>query len=171
MDVPQSWLARPSESVHDLDNIQLSSLGESEQKAGVEAVFSLDYLVIEGHARDAVSRAPPRGLQLQLTSDSKPVADTQVVANLGYFQLKAKPGVFQLEIRPGRGPEIFQMTSAGNEGWDSPSVEKAGANITVASFEGITLYPTFQRREGMENADVLAEAPEDSSFFGNFASK
>lgn len=171
MDVPQSWLARPSESVHDLDNIQLSSLGESEQATGVEAIFRLDYLVIEGHARDAATRAAPRGLQLQLTSESKTVADTQVVANLGYFQLKAKPGVFQLEIRPGRGQEIFGMTSAGNEGWDSPSVEKAGANITVASFEGITLYPTFHRLEGMENADVLAEVPEESSFFGNLANK
>ncbi|KAG8997541.1 hypothetical protein FRB90_012486, partial [Tulasnella sp. 427] len=171
MDVPQSWLARPSESVHDLDNVQLSSLGESEQETGVEALFRLDYLVIEGHARDAQTRAPPRGLQLQLSSDSKPVADTQVVANLGYFQLKAKPGVFQLEIRQGRGQEIFEMLSAGNEGWDSPSVEAAGADITVASFEGITLYPTFQRREGMENADVLAEAPGDHGFFGNIASK
>ena len=171
MDVPQSWLVRPHESLHDLDNIQLSALGGSEVTSGVNAVFSLDYLVVEGHARDVVSSAPPRGLQLQMTSASIPVADTQVVANLGYFQLKAKPGVFQLEIRPGRGEEIFEMTSAGNEGFASPSVEEAGVDVTVTDFEGITLYPVFRRKEGMENEDVLASETEETSFFGNLANK
>lgn len=165
MDVPQSWLVRPKESVHDLDNIQLQGTDS------VDAVFSLDYLVIEGHARDVVTKAPPRGLQLQLTSESVPIADTMVVANLGYFQLKAKPGVFQLEIRPGRGQEIFEMVSAGNEGWESPSVQDAGADVTITAFEGVTLYPVFQRREGKENEDVLAEPEEGSGFFRDFASK
>ncbi|KAG9010570.1 hypothetical protein FRB93_003838 [Tulasnella sp. JGI-2019a] len=172
MDVPRSWLVRPRESLHDLDNIQLGTLSESERAAGVEAVFSLDYLVIEGHAQDSVTKAPPRGLQLQLSSYAVPIADTQVVANLGYFQLRAAPGVFQLEIRPGRGREIYEMVSAGNQGYDSPSVEEVGADITVTSFEGVTLYPVFKRLEGMENADVLQEAEQPSAgVFENFASK
>lgn len=164
MDVPQSWLVRPQESVHDLDNIQLA--GEERIQAG----FSLDYLVIEGHARDRVNAAP-RGLQLQLTSEGAPVADTLVVANLGYFQLKSKPGVYELEIRPGRGREIFEMTSAGNQGWESPSVDEAGVAITITSFEGITLYPTFKRKEGMDNEDVLASGDEGSGIFGNIADR
>lgn len=173
MDVPQSWLVRPRESLHDLDNIQLNSLSGSERTTGVEAIFSLDYLVVEGHAQDLVTKQPPRGLQLQLSSHSVPVADTQVVANLGYFQLRAAPGVFQLEIRPGRGQEIYDMTSAGNQGWGSPSVEEVGADITVASFEGVTLFPMFQRKEGMENADVLTAAAEeeDTTLLGNIANK
>lgn len=173
MDVSQSWLVRPRESLHDLDNIQLSALHGTERATGVEAVFSLDYLVIEGHAQDDVTKSPPRGLQLQLSSHSVPVADTQVVANLGYFQLRATPGVYELEIRPGRGRDIYEMTSAGNQGYDSPPVEEVGADITVTSFEGLTLFPVFRRKEGMENADVLATDAEEAegSVLGSIASK
>ena len=52
MDVPQSWLVRPREALYDLDNIQLGSLFEEDRGRGVEAVFNLDYLVVEGHARN-----------------------------------------------------------------------------------------------------------------------
>ncbi|CAL1698787.1 unnamed protein product [Somion occarium] len=165
MDVPQSWLARPREALYDLDNIQLGVLSGPEKAKGVHAVFDLDYLVIEGHARDIATNAPPRGLQLQLTkTDGTAIADTLVVANLGYLQFRTKPGVFRLEIRPGRGREIFKMDSAGNEGWDSPSVEEVGDEITLTSFEGLTLYPRVSRLPEMESVDVLAatEAADNS---------
>jgi UDP-glucose:glycoprotein glucosyltransferase len=158
MDVPTSWLVRPHESHHDLDNIHLASFTGTDRFAGVEAIFALDYFVVEGHARDAATNAPPRGLQLQLTtSNSTPVADTQVVANLGYLQFKVKPGVFQLEIRKGYGREVFELESVGNEGWNSPSVTSASTDITLTSLQGLTLYPRFRTRPGMEGADVLAE--------------
>ncbi|KAI0786269.1 UDP-glucose:glycoprotein glucosyltransferase-domain-containing protein [Abortiporus biennis] len=175
MDVPQSWLARPRESLYDLDNIQLGILSGQDKSSGVKAVFSLDYLVVEGHAREVVSNAPPRGLQLQLTVPSTPstttnstadlvvassIADTLVMANLGYIQFRTKPGVYELDIRPGRGREIFKMQSAGNEGWDSKNVDDVGSGITVTSFEGLTLYPRVERRKGMERADVLASPQE-----------
>jgi UDP-glucose:glycoprotein glucosyltransferase len=156
MDVPSSWHIRPREASHDLDNILLSRLGKTEQTHGIHASFSLDYLVIEGHAREDQLLQPPRGLQLQLvTSNSTPVADTLVVANLGYHQFRAKPGVYRFEIRPGRGQEIFRLLSVGAEGWDSPSVNVTGDEITLMNFEGLTLYPRMNRVPGMENADVL----------------
>jgi UDP-glucose:glycoprotein glucosyltransferase len=158
MDVPPSWLVRPREALYDLDNIQLGNL--SPENSGVEAVFDLDYLVVEGHARDTTTQAPPRGLQLQLMNNNSPVDDTLVMANLGYLQFKAEPGVFQLEIRPGRGRDIFTMESVGNEGWDSPTVEAVGNEITLTSFEGLTLYPRLRRIPGMEGADVLTELRE-----------
>ncbi|KDR79892.1 hypothetical protein GALMADRAFT_242006 [Galerina marginata CBS 339.88] len=161
MDVPTAWLVRPREALYDLDNIQLGKLAPGD--TAVDAVFDLDYIVIEGHAREA-SNIVPRGVQLQLVAgDNVPIDDTQVVANLGYFQFKAKPGVFQLEIREGRGRKIFKLESAGNEGWDSPTVEEAGAVITVTSFEGLTLYPRLSNLPGMETADVLQEEEEQSS--------
>ncbi|KAF4618673.1 hypothetical protein D9613_009850 [Agrocybe pediades] len=161
MDVPTAWLVRPREALYDLDNIQLGKLFPGD--TSVEAVFDLDYIVIEGHARD-LSNNVPRGVQLQLVEGpGVPVDDTQVVANLGYFQFKAKPGVFQLEIRKGRGTKIYELESAGNEGWDSPTVAEAGAEITVTSFEGLTLYPRLARKPGMETADVLEEEHEDTS--------
>ncbi|KAF8155695.1 UDP-glucose:glycoprotein glucosyltransferase-domain-containing protein [Crassisporium funariophilum] len=160
MDVPTAWLVRPREALYDLDNIQLGKLFPGD--TSVDAVFDLDYLVVEGHARDASTNSAPRGVQLQLvTNDATPVDDTQIVANLGYFQFKAKPGVFQLEIRAGRGRQIFKLESAGNEGWDSPTVEEVGSEITVTSFEGLTLYPRLSRHTGMETADVLEEGREE----------
>jgi len=155
-DVPQAWLVRPREAPHDLDNIQLYAIPPKDRASGIHAVFGLDYLVIEGHARDTLTSAPPRGLQLQLTTNTSTViADTQVVANLGYLQFRAKPGVFQLEIRPGRGREVFTMESAGNSGWDSPSVDEVGSEITLTSFDGLILYPRMARVPGMEKEDVL----------------
>lgn len=176
MDVPHAWLVRPRESLYDLDNIQLSALSEEEREHGVEAIFDLDYIVIEGHAREIFTNQPPRGLQLQLTAgDGTPVDDTQVVLNLGYLQFKAKPGVYGLEIREGRGRDIYEMESVGNEGWASPSVAETGDEITLTSLEGLTLFPRVKRRPGMEKADVLAEfvvAEEESKgLFGDLASR
>ncbi|KAF9495097.1 glycosyltransferase family 24 protein [Pleurotus eryngii] len=172
MDVPSSWLVRPQEALYDLDNIQLGRL--SSEDTTIDAVFGLDYLVIEGHARDSVSNAPPRGVQLELIDgDDNAIDDTLVVANLGYVQFKAKPGVFQLQIRKGRGRDIFEMESVGNEGWDSPTVKAVGSEITLTSFEGLTLYPRLRRREGMEDVDVLADTDEEDApgMFGGLASK
>ena len=158
MDVPQAWLVRPREALYDLDNIQLGNLAAEDRVRGVEAVFALDYLIVEGHARDAMTNSPPRGLQLQLTEgESTLVDDTLVVANLGYLQFKAKPGVFQLDIRPGRGREVYRMESVGNEGWDSPTVEAVGDQIALTTFDGLTLYPRLVKRPGMEAADLLVQ--------------
>jgi UDP-glucose:glycoprotein glucosyltransferase len=174
MDVPPSWLVRPREALYDLDNIQLGSL--SPQDTSVDAVFGLDYLVVDGHARDPLTNAPPRGVQLQLLNgDATPVDDTQVVANLGYLQFKAKPGVFQLEIREGRGRDIFVMESVGGEGLDSRTVAEVGNEIAVTSFEGLTVYPRLSRIPGMEHEDVLADSEEEdagsSGIFEDLASR
>ncbi|KAI0823499.1 glycosyltransferase family 24 protein [Trametes gibbosa] len=156
LDAPQSWLIRPKEAVYDLDNIQLGLLSPQDRAHGLQAVFDLDALVVEGHARESATLAPPRGLQMQLvTSDGTPIADTLVMANLGYLQFRTKPGVYRLEVRPGRGREIFAMESVGNEGWNSPAVDEAGDEVTVTSFEGVTLYPRLVRLPGMESEDVL----------------
>lgn len=164
MDVPQPWLVRPRQAQYDLDNIQLGVIPAHERTQGIQATFDLDYLVIEGHAREGATLAPPRGLQLQLSTSSSEgqnetslaIADTQVVANLGYLQFRVKPGVFKLEIRPGRGRDVFAVESVGNEGWDSPDVDAVGDEVTLTSFEGLTLYPRFKRLPGMELVDVLA---------------
>ena len=172
MDVPPSWLVRPRDASHDLDNILLSTLDRTEWTTGVTANFSLDSLVIEGHAREDEVLAPPRGLQLQLvTRNSTPIADTLVVANLGYHQFRAKPGVYNFEIRPGRGQEIFRLASVGTEGWDSPAVEQVGNEITLMSFEGLTLYPRTARLPGMEGVDVLASTNPDVARGSDFVEK
>lgn len=83
IDVPSSWLVRPRSSIHDLDNLRLSDLDSD-----VTPVFVLENLLIEGHAREGQTRAPPRGLQVELKDRSgRVLADTSVMANLGYLQL------------------------------------------------------------------------------------
>ena len=139
----------------------------------VHVLFSLKQLLIEGHAREANS-APPRGLQLQLTTDGLQAAsDTQVMANLGYFQFKATPGVYHLAIRPGRGTEVYELESVGTEGWDSPNVNQTGTMVSLTSFGGVTILPRFQRRAGMEMANVLldADVSKASSYSGSLFSK
>ncbi|KAI0028565.1 glycosyltransferase family 24 protein [Vararia minispora EC-137] len=180
LDEPPSWLVRPREALYDLDNIQLGVLSGAERATGIEAKYELDYIIVDGHALEGRTVRPPRGVQLQLVAGARgAIADTLVMANLGYLQFKAAPGVYALEIREGRGREIYEIESVGNDGWNSLGVgEEGGDVVTVTSFEGLTLYPRLTRRPGMERADVLAptEAEEEgfvdsilsniSSFFG-----
>ncbi|KAG6818363.1 hypothetical protein H0H93_005573, partial [Arthromyces matolae] len=117
MDVSPAWLVRPREALYDPDNIQLDHLSPGD--SSLEAIFDLDYLVDEGHAREIHSNSPPPGLHIELLrggDEASPIDDTQVVANLGYFQFKATPGVLGLEIRKGRGRDVYEMESVGNEG-------------------------------------------------------
>ncbi|WWC85342.1 uncharacterized protein L201_000205 [Kwoniella dendrophila CBS 6074] len=168
LDAPPSWIVSPKTSPYDLDNLVLSNV-----HSPVHVSFTLKQLLIEGHAREATN-APPRGLQLQLTSNGFEVAsDTQVMANLGYFQFKVTPGVYDLSIRPGRGREVYELDSVGKEGWDSASVNVTGSGVILDSFEGNTILPRFIRQKGMERADVLEESrlKEPESFAGAVFSK
>lgn len=73
--------------------------------------FELEYLLLEGHCFESTMGNPPRGLQITLGSESEPVQmDTIVMANLGYFQLKANPGAWILRLRQGRSSDIFDIT-------------------------------------------------------------
>ncbi|ORY32220.1 UDP-glucose:Glyco protein glucosyltransferase-domain-containing protein [Naematelia encephala] len=152
LDTPPSWIVSPKTSPYDLDNLVLSQF-----QGPVHVLFTLKQLLIEGHGREA-NNAPPRGLQLQLTKNGLEVAgDTQVMANLGYFQFRATPGVYDLAIRPGRGFEVYDLESVGNEGWDSLNVTNTGTGLALVSFEGKTIFPRFTRKPGMEKANVLVE--------------
>ncbi|WVN85210.1 uncharacterized protein L203_100355 [Cryptococcus depauperatus CBS 7841] len=159
LDIPPAWIVSPKTSLYDLDNLQLSSISNP-----ISIFFQLKQLLIEGHAREDAN-VPPRGLQLQIiASNGQVAADTQVMANLGYLQFRAKPGYYSLSIRPGRGREVYELASAGAEGWDSPMIGQLRSEIALGQLEGQTIYPVFKRKEGMEKADVLAEVVERESF-------
>ncbi|KZO95399.1 glycosyltransferase family 24 protein [Calocera viscosa TUFC12733] len=162
MDTPPAWLVRPRESPYDLDNIFLATLPPSARAEGVKAIFELQYLVVEGHAREALSKFenPPRGAQVQIAPINSSVAldDTMIMANLGYLQLKARPGVFEFDLRAGRTSEVFELQAVGNDGWSSKPANETGPYLTVTSFEGMTIYPRLKRRLGMEKAEVLQES-------------
>ncbi|KAJ3277113.1 hypothetical protein HDV01_000165 [Terramyces sp. JEL0728] len=144
MDVPGSWLVRPKKSIYDLDNIKMSTVPKS---SSLVAEFSLESILVEGHAADIRTKGPPSGLQFVLGTDSQPaLAETITMANLGYIQLKAGPGAWVLGIREGKSSEVYSLSRIGNS--KSPIV-------VVNSFEGITIHPKVSKKPGMEEVDVL----------------
>lgn len=71
---------------------------------------SVDDVFSSGQLFDAGSGQPVPGLELVLGPPSKPdLYDTVVMANLGYFQLKANPGAWWLQIREGRSHDIYTI--------------------------------------------------------------
>lgn len=72
--------------------------------------YELEYLLLEGHCFESTMGNPPRGLQITLGTEQQPVkVDTIVMANLGYFQLKANPGAWLLRLRQGRSADLFDI--------------------------------------------------------------
>lgn len=152
MIVHPSWLVAPKECVHDLDNIKLSNLPEGEN---VDALYELEHILIEGHARDVTTGPPPRGVELVLGTVQVPhFTDTIIMANLGYFQFKANPGFWHISLKPGRSSKIFNLDSVGATGYAArPGDETTSA--ALLSFQGVTLFPRLSRKPGMEDEDVL----------------
>ncbi|CAK7208449.1 killer toxin resistant protein [Sporothrix bragantina] len=165
MEVPPAWLVAPKVSVHDLDNIKLSSV-----KADVEATYELEHILIEGHSQERGGQ-PPRGAQLILgTEKDDHFADTIVMANLGYFQFKANPGYYNIRLKEGRSSDIYSMESVGSRGI-APTPGDEGNDVALMNFQGTTLYPRLVRKPGMEREEILNEggAPSDASGQGGGA--
>lgn len=159
LDAPPSWLTMAAAAIYDLDNIRLKDV----VTPTVSIIYDLKYILIEGHARDELTRSVPRGLQIVLeTMDGSEQLDTIVMANLGYFQFRAKPGLYRLRLRHGRGSELFDMISVGNAGYDSPPVEITGESITLSTLQGLTIYPRLVRKKGKEK-EILVEEEESNS--------
>ena len=60
----------------------------------------------------------PRGVQLYLgMGEEQRAQDTLVMANLGYFQLKARPALCTLRLAPGRSQDLYTILSTA----DSPT--------------------------------------------------
>ncbi|KAI8322672.1 hypothetical protein GQ54DRAFT_297267 [Martensiomyces pterosporus] len=162
MDVPSAWLVTAVESIHDLDNIRLSSLRDPE--AGISATYKLANILVEGHLVDTSSRAPPRGLEVRLgTSSDMAMTDTIVMANLGYLQLKANPGVWKFSIRPGRSADIYKIDNISEDRWNYNAAKRANADsedlgpILVTSFTGTTIFPLVSKRAGHEKEELLQD--------------
>lgn len=150
MQVPDNWLVEAVRSPFDLDNIRLEDV-----ESGVHSEFELEYLLLEGHCFEAHSGNPPRGLQITLGTESQPVAvDTIVMANLGYFQLKANPGAWILRLRQGRSAELFDIVS--HEGSDTPA-NSSDIKVLLSSFRSHVLKLRVAKKPGKQHLDLLAE--------------
>ncbi|KAE8222327.1 hypothetical protein CF319_g4456 [Tilletia indica] len=155
LEAPPAWLTMPEEAIYDLDNIRLRDLPPQDRRLGVSATYEIKHVLIEGHAQSD-GRTPPRGLQLVLESpDGTEQLDTIVMANLAYFQFKARPGMFNLTIREGRSSDIYQLESVGTHGIRSPNVSVTGNVVILDSLSGLTILPKFAKKTGMEDEEVL----------------
>ncbi|KAH9487627.1 UDP-glucose:glycoprotein glucosyltransferase 1, partial [Bulinus truncatus] len=150
MKTPESWLVESVVSPYDLDNILLEEVEKS-----VNAIFELEYILIEGHCYDSANMQPPRGLQFTLGTGKVPdMVDTIVMANLGYFQLKAYPGLWSLKLRQGRSEEIYKIDS--HEFTDSPN-NSSDVFISVNSFKSKIIRIKVSKKPDKMNMNLLQD--------------
>ncbi|XP_034050699.1 UDP-glucose:glycoprotein glucosyltransferase 1 [Thalassophryne amazonica] len=162
LNTPESWMVESVHTRYDLDNIYLE-----EVENVVAAEYELEHLLLEGHCFDVSSGQPPRGLQFTLGTASEPViVDTIVMANLGYFQLKANPGAWILKLRKGRSDEIYKIYS--HDGTDSPA-DSDDIIIMLNNFKSKIIKVKVQKKPDKFNEELLSDGTEenDSGFWNS----
>uniref|UniRef100_A0A2K5VIE0 UDP-glucose ceramide glucosyltransferase-like 1 n=1 Tax=Macaca fascicularis TaxID=9541 RepID=A0A2K5VIE0_MACFA len=153
MITPEGWLVETVHSNCDLDNIHLKDTEKT-----VTAEYELEYLLLEGHCFDKVTEQPPRGLQFTLGTKNKPVVvDTIVMANHGYFQLKANPGAWILRLHQGKSEDIYQII--GHEGTDSQA-DLEDIIVVLNSFKSKILEVKVKKETGKIKEDILTNEDE-----------
>uniref|UniRef100_A0A673G7E7 UDP-glucose ceramide glucosyltransferase-like 1 n=2 Tax=Sinocyclocheilus TaxID=75365 RepID=A0A673G7E7_9TELE len=160
INTPESWMVESVHTRYDLDNIYLEEIDSV-----VAAEYELEYLLLEGHCFDVTTGQPPRGLQFTLGTASDPViVDTIVMANLGYFQLKANPGAWVLRLRKGRSDDIYKIYS--HDGTDSPA-EADDLIIVLNTFKSKIIKVKVQKKPDMMNEELLSDGTHenDSGFW------
>ncbi|XP_037832030.1 UDP-glucose:glycoprotein glucosyltransferase 2 isoform X1 [Kryptolebias marmoratus] len=158
MITPESWMVQAVSSPHDLDNIHLQ-----EVNGVVAAEFELEHLLLEGHCFDLSTGQPPRGLQFTLGMSRDPLMyDTIVMANLGYFQLKANPGAWILRLRKGRSEEIYQILT--HDGTDSPA-DAGDVIVVLNNFHSKIIKVRVQKKAEKINEDLLSETSESKGIW------
>ncbi|KAI5628521.1 UDP-glucose:glycoprotein glucosyltransferase 2 isoform X3 [Silurus asotus] len=163
MITPESWMVEAVQSPYDLDNIHLQ-----EVSGVVNAEYELEYLLLEGHCFDLSTGQPPRGLQFTLGMKQEPlVHDTIVMANLGYFQLKANPGAWILRLRKGRSEDIYQIQA--HDGTDSPA-DAGDVVVMLNSFHSKIIKVRVQKKPEKLNEDLLSDSTDGKGLWDSIAS-
>uniref|UniRef100_A0A7N6BS09 UDP-glucose ceramide glucosyltransferase-like 1 n=1 Tax=Anabas testudineus TaxID=64144 RepID=A0A7N6BS09_ANATE len=163
MITPESWMVQAVRSPYDLDNIHLQKV-----TGIVTAEYELEHLLLEGHCFDLSTGQPPRGLQFTLGMSRDPLMyDTIVMANLGYFQLKANPGAWTLRLREGRSEDIYQILS--HDGTDSPA-DAGDVIVVLNSFHSKIIKVRVQKKAEKMNEDLLSETSESKGIWDSIAS-
>uniref|UniRef100_A0A8C4QCE6 UDP-glucose ceramide glucosyltransferase-like 1 n=1 Tax=Eptatretus burgeri TaxID=7764 RepID=A0A8C4QCE6_EPTBU len=158
MITPESWLVESVHTPYDLDNIYLN-----EVEGVVAAQFELEYLLLEGHCHDVTTGQPPRGLQFTLGTRKQPLTmDTIVMANLGYFQLKANPGAWILQLRKGRSDDICTI----HEGTDSPP-DVSDVIVLMKSFKSKIIKVRVQKKPHKMHEELLGDVERESGGIWN----
>lgn len=129
--------------------------------------FELEHLLLEGHCFEAVIGNPPRGLQITLGTEKQPLmVDTIVMANLGYFQLKANPGEWILRLRQGRSAEIYDFTTIGGQ-----DVLQNGndVKVVISSLRSHVLKVKVSKKPDKVGMDLLSEDDKGSGLWNSIS--
>uniref|UniRef100_A0A8D2IS59 UDP-glucose ceramide glucosyltransferase-like 1 n=1 Tax=Varanus komodoensis TaxID=61221 RepID=A0A8D2IS59_VARKO len=139
LNTPESWMVESVRTSYDLDNI---------------------YLEEKGTAMILLQDSPPRGLQFTLGTSTNPIlVDTIVMANLGYFQLKANPGSWFLRLRKGRSDDIYRIYS--HDGTDSPA-DASDVVVVINNFKSKIIKVKVQKKLDMLNEDLLSDGTNEN---------
>jgi len=185
MSVPENWLVESVSTPYDLDNIHLDQV----EGPGIFADFELEHLLLEGHCFEQSTGNPLRSLQFILTTNStqltvgnkekadrlliddriKKIQDTIVMANLGYFQLKASPGVWNLKLRPGRSEDIYSIVN--HENTDISSTNE-NVVVVMSNFLSNVIKIRVSKKPDKQNEQLLYDNDEedDSSIWSSLSS-
>ncbi|EPX75190.1 UDP-glucose-glycoprotein glucosyltransferase Gpt1 [Schizosaccharomyces octosporus yFS286] len=161
-----TWVVMQEEVDIDLYNIKLEHTSSEVLVEPISAVYELKNILIQGFSQEENVKSPPRGMQLALeTTKHEHFTDTIILANLGYFQLKANPGIWNLKPLPGRSSQFYTITTLNR--LDSGKEKQ----VVLDSFEGATLYPVMRRNPGFESSDILDEDMSPQRFFDKMKKK
>lgn len=164
MATPENWLVESVKTPFDLDNIHLAEI----QGNSVWADFELEHLLLEGHCFDMSTSNPPRGLQFVLGTKNNPAYyDTIVMANLGYFQLKASPGAWSLRLRHGRSAEIYTISHVDGAEFILHQDKKLKSDIStpalLTDFRSRFMKVRVSKKREKRHMDLLHDDNDESS--------
>ncbi|XP_043469354.1 UDP-glucose:glycoprotein glucosyltransferase [Leptopilina heterotoma] len=159
---PENWLVEVVRSVYDLDNIKLDNVA-----MGVHSEFELEHLLLEGHCFEAAVGNTPRGLQINLGTERIPtMVDTIVMANLGYFQLKANPGEWRLRLRQGRSSDIYDIVTV--DGQDIIHKENE-VKVLLSSLRSHVLKLKVSKKPDKAKMDLLSDDDNNSGIWNSIS--
>lgn len=91
-----------------------------------------------------------------LGTKSKPhLVDTLVMANLGYWQMKASPGVWYLQLAPGRSSELYTLKDEGNG--------NSFKRVVINDMRGKVVQLEVMKKKGKEHEKLLVSTDDDES--------
>lgn len=164
MATPENWLVESVRTPFDLDNLHLAEIDGN----SAFAEYELEHLLLEGHCFDITNGSPPRGLQFVLGTRNYPTLyDTIVMANLGYFQLKASPGAWNLRLRHGKSAEIYVISHIDGADFikhrDSKLKSDKVVQTVLNDFRSRFLKVRVYKRRDQRHRDLLEDDKTDDA--------
>ena len=94
------------------------------------------------------------------------MVDTIVMANQGYFQLKANPGEWVLRLRQGRSAEIYDFTTVGGQ---DVLQNDNDVKVVISSLRSHVLKVKVSKKPDKVGMDLLSEDDKSSGLWNSIS--